>query len=48
MLRGEFLNALNTPVFANLNTDSTNANFGKTTGQNNLPRNVQIGLKLIF
>lgn len=47
-LRGEFLNAFNTPVFANPNTDPTNANFGKTTGQNNLPRNVQIGLKLIF
>jgi Carboxypeptidase regulatory-like domain len=47
-LRGEFLNAFNTPVFANPNVDPTNANFGKTTGQNNLARNVQIGLKLIF
>ena len=26
----------------------TNSNFGKLTGQTNLPRNVQIGLKLIF
>lgn len=47
-LRGEFLNAFNTPVFGNPNLDPTNANFGKVTGQNNLPRNVQIGLKLIF
>ena len=35
-------------VFGNPNLDPTNANFGKVTGQNNLPRNVQIGLKLIF
>ncbi|MFN7928068.1 MAG: hypothetical protein U0Y68_08995, partial [Blastocatellia bacterium] len=47
-LRGEFLNAFNTPVFGNPNLDPTSANFGKVTGQNNLPRNVQIGLKLIF
>ena len=47
-LRGEFLNAFNTPVFGNPNLDPTSANFGKVTGQNNLARNVQIGLKLIF
>ncbi len=47
-LRGEFLNAFNTPVFANPNLDPTSSNFGKTTGQNNLARNVQIGLKMIF
>ena len=47
-LRGEFLNAFNTPVFANPNVDPTSSNFGKTTGQNNLARNVQIGLKMIF
>jgi hypothetical protein len=47
-LRGEFLNAFNHPQFENPNTDPTSSNFGKTTGQNNLPRNVQIGLKLIF
>jgi hypothetical protein len=46
--RGEFLNAFNHPQFADPNTDPTSSNFGKTTGQNNLPRNVQIGLKLIF
>jgi hypothetical protein len=47
-LRGEFLNAFNHPVFNNPNLTPNNANFGKVTSQNNLPRNVQIGLKLIF
>ncbi|MDQ2921937.1 MAG: carboxypeptidase regulatory-like domain-containing protein [Acidobacteriota bacterium] len=47
-VRGEFLNAFNHPQFDTPNTDPTNSNFGKITGQNNLPRNVQIGLKLIF
>jgi hypothetical protein len=46
--RAEFLNAFNHPQFADPNTDPTSSSFGKTTGQNNLPRNVQIGLKLIF
>jgi hypothetical protein len=47
-LRGEFLNAFNTPVFNDPNLDPRNANFGRVTSQNNLARNVQIGLKLIF
>src|SRR5581483_2329422 len=47
-IRGEFLNAFNTPVFGNPNIDPTSSNFGKITTQNNLPRNVQIGLKLLF
>jgi hypothetical protein len=47
-LRGEFLNAFNHPQFDNPNTDPTSTNFGKVTSQNNLPRNIQIGLKLIF
>ncbi|MFN0085974.1 MAG: TonB-dependent receptor domain-containing protein, partial [Blastocatellia bacterium] len=47
-LRGEFLNAFNKVVFDNPNTDPRNSNFGKVTGQANLPRDVQIGLKLIF
>lgn len=47
-LRGEFLNAFNTPNFGDPNLTPSNSNFGKITGQNNLARNVQIGLKLIF
>ncbi len=47
-LRGEFLNAFNHPQFNDPNRSTTNSNFGKSTSQNNLPRNVQIGLKLVF
>lgn len=47
-LRGEFLNAFNHPQFNNPNVDPTNSNFGKTTSQANLPRNVQLGIKFIF
>jgi len=45
--RAEFLNAFNHPQFADPNTDPTSSSFAKTTGQNNLPRNVQVALKLI-
>jgi hypothetical protein len=48
LLRADFLNATNHPVFAGSNLDPTSADFGKTTVQNNLPRQVQIALKLIF
>jgi Carboxypeptidase regulatory-like domain/TonB dependent receptor len=44
----EFLNALNRTVFNDANTDPTNANFGKVTSQNNLPRDIQIGAKIVF
>lgn len=47
-VRGEFLNAFNHPQFGDPNTDPNSSNFGKVTSQSNLPRNVQIGLKLIF
>ncbi len=47
-LRGEFLNAFNTPNFGSINLTPNNSSFGKSTGQNNLARNVQIGLKLTF
>ena len=46
--RAEFLNAFNHPQFNDPNTDPTSSSFGKVTQQNNLPRNVQIALKLIF
>ncbi len=47
-IRGEFINAFNTPVFATPNLTPNNTNFGKSTATQNLPRNVQIGLKLLF
>jgi hypothetical protein len=47
-LRGEFLNAFNKVIFGAPNLTPNNSNFGKVTGQDNLPRDVQIGLKLIF
>lgn len=47
-LRGEFLNAFNHPQFNNPVLDPTNSSFGKVTSQANLPRNVQLGIKLIF
>jgi hypothetical protein len=47
-IRGEFINAFNTPVFSNPNLNPTDTNFAKTTSTQNLPRNVQIGLKLVF
>ncbi len=47
-LRGEFLNAFNKVIFDNPNLTTNNTNFGKVTGQANLPRDVQIGLKIIF
>lgn len=47
-LRGEFLNAFNHPQFSDPKLDPTSSDFAKVTSQNNLPRNVQIGLKLTF
>jgi hypothetical protein len=44
----ELYNALNDVFFNNPNLDPSNANFGKVSSQNNLPRNIQIGSKIIF
>jgi hypothetical protein len=44
----ELLNAFNRTVYANPNTDPTNADFGKVTSQNNLPRDIQLAFKLVF
>jgi len=46
--RGEFLNAFNHPQFDNPNVDPTNADLGKIKAQANLPRNLQLALKLTF
>jgi hypothetical protein len=47
-LRGEFLNAFNRPQFNSPERNPTNSNFGRSTSQQNLPRNVQIGLRFVF
>jgi hypothetical protein len=47
-LRGEFLNAFNHPQFNNPVLDPTSSTFGRITSQANLPRNIQLGIKLIF
>jgi len=47
-VRGEFLNAFNHPFFNGPDLNVTHANFGKVTGQRNLPREVQLGIKAIF
>ncbi|HEU4389139.1 MAG TPA: carboxypeptidase-like regulatory domain-containing protein [Blastocatellia bacterium] len=47
-LHTDFLNATNHPEFNNPELNPTNSNFGKVTSQNNLPRNLQIGLRLTF
>ena len=47
-LNVEFLNAFNVVVFNDANTDPTNANFGKVTSQNNLPRDIQLGFKIVW
>ena len=48
-LRGEFFNAFNHPWWTNPFTNPQQANFGTLDGnQRNLPRNIQLALKLIF
>jgi Carboxypeptidase regulatory-like domain len=44
----EFLNAFNRVVFNDANTDPTNADFGKVTSQNNLPRDIQLAVKVVW
>jgi hypothetical protein len=44
----ELYNAMNDVFYNNPNLDPTNANFGKVSSQNNLPRNIQIGSKIVF
>ena len=51
-VRGQFhlelLNAFNNPIYNNPNTDPLNAEFGKVTSQNNLPRDIQLAFKVVF
>ncbi len=46
--RGEFLNALNHPIFANPFTAVTSTAFGAITIANAPPRRVQVGVKLVY
>jgi hypothetical protein len=46
--RAETFNLSNTPVFNAPGTTVNGANFGVITGQANSPRNLQLGLKLLF
>jgi hypothetical protein len=47
-LRAEALNAFNTPRFGGPNTSVTSSTFGAITSQANAPRQVQLGLKILF
>ena len=44
----ELYNAFNNVFYNNANLTPTNANFGLVTSQNNVPRNIQIGTKILF
>ena len=47
-LHVEFLNAFNRVVYGNPTTDPTAAEFGKVNSQNNLPRDIQLAMKIVF
>jgi hypothetical protein len=44
----ELYNAFNDVFYNNPNLDPTSSNFGKVSSQNNLPRNIQIGTRIVF
>jgi hypothetical protein len=44
----ELYNAFNDVFYNNPNLSPTSPEFGKVTSQNNLPRNIQIGMKIVF
>jgi hypothetical protein len=46
--RCEFFNAFNHPEWGGLDTNPVDSNFGMYSYQRNLPRNIMLGLKLIF
>lgn len=47
-MRGEFFNVLNHVLFNAPNTSPTSSAFGTISGQANVPRGVQLGLKMIW
>ncbi|HET7220626.1 MAG TPA: carboxypeptidase regulatory-like domain-containing protein [Vicinamibacterales bacterium] len=44
----ELYNAFNNVFYNNPNLDPTSSDFGKVNSQNNVPRNIQIGTKIVF
>jgi hypothetical protein len=46
--RAEAFNSTNTPMFAPPNTTLGNPNFGVVTVQENIPRQIQMGVKILF
>lgn len=44
----ELYNAFNNVFYNNPNLDPTNSNFGLVSSQNNVPRNIQVGTKIVF
>ncbi|MBI4873105.1 MAG: TonB-dependent receptor [Acidobacteria bacterium] len=47
-IRGEFLNATNTPFFGGPNTDQYSTAFGTITATRGYARRIQLGIKLIY
>ena len=47
-IRGEFLNAMNTPFFNVPNTDQYSTAFGTITSTLGYARRIQLGIKLIY
>ena len=47
-LRADFFNSLNHPNFNAPSLSPTSTGFGKITSQANLPRTIQLGLRLVF
>jgi hypothetical protein len=46
--RAEFFNAFNNPHFGNPTTGRSSGNYGRITGTTLTPREIQLGLKLLF
>ena len=46
--RAEFFNALNHPSFSAPERSATSSNFGRITGQSNLPRSTQLALRMTW
>ncbi len=44
----ELYNALNDVFYNNPNLDPNSSNFGTVSSQNNLPRNIQVAMKIVF